>query len=479
MSKFVDTEETFSKYPIIQRQTYAAYLTRFLSQQALNGYVINLNSEWGAGKTTFLKCWYNELRQDHPVIYFDAWKSDFTHDAMTALIDCFHAQLANPIADNKELIKSFFEKGSHFVKKALPSLVVGYAKHKTGMDEDESLVEDITSTFGIDIAEKECGDALKDVLKDILEQRQKVQGIEEFKIALSKLASEYIEVSEQSESPVEYPIYVLIDELDRCRPNYAIEVIESVKHFFNTKNFVFVIATDSKQLQHSIKAVYGNGFDANLYLSRFFDSSVTLPSPELNKYLTVHFPTSVYSKYPIDENIINHDLVVSLVEKTFIYHGIKSLREVNKILLAISSYSYSTKKINILSFLTLTILKKFHPELYDLYRQEYQNPYRNKDSNHNTFKATEVSHKTTVSNLSLDGIPYSYKFEFFLHDCLSTILNGSSKDFHKLEKLDKLQYQDIHIPFQGIINHIVFNPDGDAASFDDYISLVDLSFIID
>ena len=95
----------------------------------------------------------------------------------------------------------------------------GYAKHKTGMDGDESLVEDITSTFGIDIAEKECGDALKDILKDILEQRQKMDGIEEFKIALTKLASAYIEVSEHSESPVQYPIYVLIDDLDRCRPN--------------------------------------------------------------------------------------------------------------------------------------------------------------------------------------------------------------------------------------------------------------------
>ncbi|UTZ41857.1 hypothetical protein [Vibrio campbellii] len=84
-----------------------------------------------------------------------------------------------------------------------------------------------------------------------------------------------------------------------------------------------------------------------------------------------------------------------------------------------------------------------------------------------------------MSNLKLDGISYTYKFECFLHDCLSSILNDSPKDFYKLEQLNKLQHHDIHIPFQGIINHIVFNPDGDAASFEDYISLVELSFIID
>ncbi|TOL41491.1 hypothetical protein CGH98_24085, partial [Vibrio parahaemolyticus] len=63
---------------------------------------------------------------------------------------------------------------------------------------------------------------------------------------------------------------VFIDELDRCRPSYAVEMLEVIKHFFELDNVVFVVATDTEQLQHAVKAVYGQLFDAQLYLGRFF-----------------------------------------------------------------------------------------------------------------------------------------------------------------------------------------------------------------
>jgi hypothetical protein len=473
MAEPINPEEKFEKYPIIQRKPYADHLTAFLTSKGLEGYVLNLNSEWGAGKTTFLKCWYNELKCKHPVIYFDAWKSDFSHDPMTALIECFHSQLVNPISDNKKLIKNFFEKGTHFVKKAIPSLAVGYLKHKTGMPEDESLVEDITSTFGIDIAEKECGDALKDVLKTVLEQRQKMNGIKDFKIALEKIAEAFIEASKSKE----YPIYILIDELDRCRPNYSIEVIESVKHFFNTKNFIFVIATDSEQLQHSIKAVYGSGFDANLYLSRFFDLSVTLPSPVLEEYIKVNFSELNYPNFPNEDNILDHGFVVSLIEKIFIYHGISSLREVKKILLALNSYKESTnKRISILSILTLIILKKLYPELYLKLKEEGTIPYRNRNSS--SFESNGVSGKQSVQPLKIAND--SYPFEFFLNNCISEYKSSSTiKNFVNTEEMKKFSQHQVHMLYKNLISHIVFNLDGDRATAEDYISLVELSFISD
>lgn len=82
MNKFVPHTEVFDNYNIINHQPFAQHLTSFLNSKSEVGYVLNLNAEWGAGKTTFLQCWYNELKESHPVIYFDSWKSDFTHDAM-------------------------------------------------------------------------------------------------------------------------------------------------------------------------------------------------------------------------------------------------------------------------------------------------------------------------------------------------------------------------------------------------------------
>jgi len=55
-------------------------------------------------------------------------------------------------------------------------------------------------------------------------------------------------------------MFILIDELDRCRPTYAIELLENIKHLFDIEGLYFIIATDSTQLSYSINAVYGNKF---------------------------------------------------------------------------------------------------------------------------------------------------------------------------------------------------------------------------
>lgn len=68
--------------------------------------------------------------------------------------------------------------------------------------------------------------------------------------------------------------------MDRCRPTYAVELLEAIKHFFSVDGIVFVIATDTAQLQHAIRAIYGEGFDGQQYLHRFFDQEFTLPYPE-------------------------------------------------------------------------------------------------------------------------------------------------------------------------------------------------------
>ena len=75
---------------------------------------------------------------------------------------------------------------------------------------------------------------------------------------------------------------VIIDELDRCRPLFAIEVLEKAKHLFNVGNVVFVIGIDREQLGHSIRTVYGAGMDPEGYLRRFIDMNFNLPNPILS-----------------------------------------------------------------------------------------------------------------------------------------------------------------------------------------------------
>ncbi|HHQ4610130.1 TPA: KAP family P-loop NTPase fold protein [Aeromonas veronii] len=85
---------------------------------------------------------------------------------------------------------------------------------------------------------------------------------------------------------LDYPAFILIDELDRCRPSYAVEMLETIKHIFDIKGVVFVLATDTEQLQHAIKVVYGEGFDAQSYLGRFFQRRFTLNKKSRREFIS-------------------------------------------------------------------------------------------------------------------------------------------------------------------------------------------------
>lgn len=466
MSTVVPKETTFEKYELIDRKPFADYLTTFLNTKAEEGYVINLNAEWGAGKTTFLQCWYNELSKDHPTIYFDAWRSDFSKDAMLALIDCFHAQLANPIAGNEELIKSLLDKGSYFIRKSVPSLLVGYLKHKTGTAEDESLIEDINKQFGIEIAEKECGDSLKDILKEILEQRQRVEGIEAFQEVLIKLSKAFVDTYEKAPNPKQYPVYVLIDELDRCRPSYAIEIIESVKHFFNTKNFVFVVATDTEQLQHSVKAVYGEGFDAHSYLSRFFHKTVTLPAPRMEAYLVSRLTPIIGSDFDIEGPFLREFLV-----KIFEWHNVTSLREVDKVIQDVEVAKSSTdKSFKIIPLILLSMLKRLYPIHFHAFIKSGEIPY-------NPPSSIADKPRFLPKNNNIKPIKFNRNNEVRVESMLDYIINSLDKDDSTI-RIEEILNDGTHNTAQAvnsICKHYRINPSATIATKKHYRTVLNLA----
>ncbi|MDH5553459.1 MAG: KAP family NTPase, partial [Nitrosomonas sp.] len=100
----------------------------------------------------------------------------------------------------------------------------------------------------------------------------------------------------EEEENVQLPLFIFIDELDRCRPNYAIELLEAVKHLFGVPGIYFVIATNLEQLGHSICAVYGEKFDSEHYLKRFFDHEYLLPFPDSER-----FTEYLFSRYSLNK----------------------------------------------------------------------------------------------------------------------------------------------------------------------------------
>ena len=92
---------------------------------------------------------------------------------------------------------------------------------------------------------------------------------EAFTSALSSAASHWSEK----------PVVIMVDELDRCSPEYAVEMLQLLEHVFYADNVVFVVSMNRAELVHSVKAFYGQDFNAEGYLERFFDNVFPLPTP--------------------------------------------------------------------------------------------------------------------------------------------------------------------------------------------------------
>lgn len=102
-------------------------------------------------------------------------------------------------------------------------------------------------------------------------------------------------------------LIIFVDELDRCRPSYAVRLLERIEHYFINERITFVFSVNLEQLQHTIKNFYGNDFDACRYLDRFFDLRLSLPPINTTKY---------YNSLNLSNNV-EIDRVLMRIQQTF------------------------------------------------------------------------------------------------------------------------------------------------------------------
>ncbi|WP_086478924.1 KAP family P-loop NTPase fold protein [Oceanospirillum sanctuarii] len=262
----------------LNREKYTRFLANYITSEQ-DGFVLNLNGSWGTGKTHFLKRLYTHLLRDkrHPTIYIDAWESDFIQNPLAVI----SSELLNQLSRFSQISGKDFQIVKDRLGTLLRSSMIGLAAVAS-----KSLVGDSTAgaEFAKEMMSKTPSNFLDDIQKDTTAQ---VAAIPEIRKSLSAIAEV---IKTNTNGKAELPVVVLIDELDRCRPNYAIELLEVVKHFFTTEKFVFVIASDTEQLKESIKTIYGNDFNSTIYLRRFFNRQAALEQPETLSFMKASFP---------------------------------------------------------------------------------------------------------------------------------------------------------------------------------------------
>lgn len=247
----------------IGRAHYAEALSCMIDCHG-NPMTVAINGAWGSGKTYLLNGWASDLsKQGCRVVRFNAWKDDSFDDPLIAIA----GQLLGSLTKEERFsfscpkLWSFCQLISkRAALKWLSRLCSKFLKDKLAIEVDVIVESSLKSQT------QKLVDAYNN---SIATQR-------DFRDKMSKIADSYFNKHKK-------PTVFLIDELDRCKPSFAIAVLERIKHLFNVRHMVFVIATDINQLSESVKACYGN-IDTSNYFRRFFDLELNLPAPRFKDF---------------------------------------------------------------------------------------------------------------------------------------------------------------------------------------------------
>lgn len=223
-------------------------------ENSKNGLVILLNGEWGSGKTVFLKELENEINKKYSIELFANYNS-FENDFYANPYIPFFATI-----DDKVDLKGDFTKLINATNKMIKSDVLALSYTITrGF---------IKSKFGVDI------DDIRKKSKIFLDEYNKdknyLKEFNDFCNLKNKIKKKMKDICKDKTH------VLIIDELDRCNPNFAINTLEIIKHFFDIENLVVIIAVDKAQLQESAKTIFGQNMNSEIYFSKFFDYQFNL-----------------------------------------------------------------------------------------------------------------------------------------------------------------------------------------------------------
>ncbi|MBK1439661.1 hypothetical protein JHJ32_06670 [Parapedobacter sp. ISTM3] len=335
----------------LSRKPYASILTNIVSTYA-DGFVLAINNKWGTGKTTFVKMWQQHLKNEHfQTVYFNAWENDFDSNPLIAIMSELKSLTSS---GNEAAFKSVVEKGAVLVRNVAPALLKALAKRYIDTEVVVNAIEN-TAKGVADIFEAE-----------IKEYASKKKTIIEFRQELEKFVKK---------TDNDKPLIFIIDELDRCRPNYAVEVLEQLKHFFSVPGIIFVLSIDKAHLASAVRGFYGSEqIDTDEYLRRFIDLEYQIPRPSRVNYCKYLFGYFAFENFFSSEgrkkhSVFRQDAPSFLATAEILFNeSDASLRQAEKVFgvtrLILSSFSSNQYIFPPLLFI-LVYLKTLKSDLYE------------------------------------------------------------------------------------------------------------------
>ena len=253
-----------------------------------------INGNWGSGKTFVINQIENRLAiiqseetndNKYIVFHYDCWKYDYYEEPLIAIVAALNDFIisSNSIFNKNENV--YTDAVIKKVKETIGTIAGEICKNKIGID----LVDVVKG--------------IKDDADNEIEKKQSFDELYDFKQSLDFIREEIGKLAESK------TVIIFIDELDRCLPTYAIKVLERVHHLFSDLNNVIVVITmDKKQLEHSIKQIYGE-IDVDTYLRKFISFKLDLDNGMARRYC------EKYERYFKKFEYIENDMVD--IEKFF------------------------------------------------------------------------------------------------------------------------------------------------------------------
>lgn len=261
---------TFETDDALSRKQFSDFLLHLIEHRSeykrdnqFQNYSIAIDGSYGSGKTYFLEMFESKLKEKekYNIIRYDAWKFDIYQDAISPFLYLLENEDLFIDAQNEQDVDEKKKKLHTVIKKVLVAVTSIGAKAILGSSFDAI----------IDSMKDATTNEIKDESESDFEKKLKVFSL--FKQALGECCSE------------EHPLIFLIDELDRCSPEFALKTFEVAKHLIDVPNVIFIFALDITQLKSAIHHFYGDSIDADGYIFKLFDYIAVLPHPSIAEYI--------------------------------------------------------------------------------------------------------------------------------------------------------------------------------------------------
>lgn len=268
------------KIDLLDRQGFVDQLINVAETLSMNkksaSYAIN--GDWGVGKTFVLELFEKQIgayQQEgttlnkYIVFHYNCWKYDYYEEPIVALV----ASLLDQIDEQTNLLPEDKKNAFKATIKAVGISLWGKAK------------ENIKDKFGFDIDEIE--NILRNMQSQIEHQKAPFEydSYFNFKKALEKLSDAIQKLSEDQ------TVILVVDELDRCLPEYGIKILERLHHVFSdASNVQVILAVDKHQMENTVKQIYGEKVSVERYLKKFIDFEIKLVTGKISNIVEEEYP---------------------------------------------------------------------------------------------------------------------------------------------------------------------------------------------